>query len=48
MLSGILLLHVVAIPLVFMLGRMSNRIAFVRVKTQKPTTVPDFLRGRED
>jgi len=47
MLSGILLLHVVAIPLVFMLGRMSNRIAFVRVKAENRSTVPDFLRSKE-
>lgn len=45
--SGILLFHIVAIPVVFMLGRMSNRIAFVRVKAENRSTVPDFLRGKE-
>lgn len=47
MISGILLFHLVAIPLVFMLGRMSNKIAFVRVKTQNRSTVSEFLRGRD-
>ncbi|TCP58095.1 hypothetical protein EV586_102546 [Tumebacillus sp. BK434] len=45
--SGILLFHIIAIPVVFMLGRMSNRIAFVRVKAENRSTVPDFLRGKE-
>ncbi|WP_157721745.1 hypothetical protein [Tumebacillus avium] len=45
--SGILLFHIVAIPVVFMLGRMSNRIAFVRVKAENRSSVPDFLRGKE-
>jgi hypothetical protein len=47
MISGILLLHIVAIPLVFMLGRLSNRIAFLRVKAENRSSVPGFLRGRE-
>ncbi|WP_172844404.1 hypothetical protein [Tumebacillus algifaecis] len=47
MISGILLFHLIAIPAVFMLGRMSNRIAFVRVKKENRSTVPDFLRGKE-
>ncbi|MCX7569313.1 hypothetical protein OS242_05010 [Tumebacillus sp. DT12] len=47
MISGILLFHLVAIPLVFMLGRMSNKIAFVRVKAQDRSTVSEFLRGRD-
>jgi hypothetical protein len=47
MLSGILLLHIVVIPLVFMLGRMSNRIAMVRVSSKDRTTVRDFMRNRD-
>lgn len=49
MLSGIVILHVVLIPLVFYLGRMSNRIAMVRVsgRDQRKTTVSEFLRNRD-
>ena len=47
MISGVLLFHIIAIPAVFMLGRLSNRIAFVRVKADNRTSVPDFLRGKE-
>jgi hypothetical protein len=47
MISGLLLFHLVAVPLVFMLGRMSTRVTFVRVRTQKPTSVNEFLNGRD-
>jgi hypothetical protein len=47
MISGILLFHLVAIPVVFLLGRLSNKIAYVRVKAQDRKSVSDFLRGRE-
>lgn len=46
MISGILLLYFVTIPLVFMLGRMSTRIAVLKVKAQKPSSVSDFLHER--
>ncbi|HEU4964268.1 MAG TPA: hypothetical protein VFV52_10510 [Bacilli bacterium] len=46
MISGLLLFHVVAIPLVFLLGRMSTRVAFLRVRAEKPTKVSEFLNGR--
>ncbi|MBL0385752.1 hypothetical protein JJB07_03740 [Tumebacillus sp. ITR2] len=45
--NTIVLFHVVAIPLVFMLGRMSNKVAFLRVKAQRGSSVQDFLRTRE-
>jgi hypothetical protein len=45
--SGIVLFHLIAIPLVFMLGRLSTRLAFVRIKAQHRRSVPDFLRERE-
>jgi len=46
MISGNLLLYFVVIPLVFMLGRMSTRIAVLKVKAQKPSSLGDFLRDR--
>ncbi|MGZ4032077.1 MAG: hypothetical protein ACXVC1_08720 [Tumebacillaceae bacterium] len=47
MLSGIVLLHIVVIPLVFMLGRLSNRVAMVRVSARDRSSVPEFLRKRD-
>lgn len=46
MISGLLLFHLVAIPLVFMLGRLSTKVAFLRVRGQKPTSVGEFMNGR--
>ncbi|MGB8953998.1 MAG: hypothetical protein WCC10_01370 [Tumebacillaceae bacterium] len=46
--SGNLLLYLVTIPLVFMLGRMSTRIAVLKVKAQKPESVSTFLRNRNN
>jgi hypothetical protein len=46
--SGIILFHVIAIPLVFMLGRLSNKIAFLRVKAQRGSTVTEFMRHGRD
>lgn len=45
--SVIVLFHCIAIPLVFMLGRWSTKLAVLRVKTQRSSSVQDFLRGRE-
>jgi hypothetical protein len=47
MISGLLLFHIVAIPLVFYIGRLSNRVAFVRVKAENRSSVSEFLRGRD-
>ena len=48
MISGNLLFSLIVIPLAFMLGRMSTRIAVLKVKAQKPnsSSVSDFLRER--
>jgi hypothetical protein len=48
MISGNLLLYLVTIPLVFMLGRMSTRIAVLKVKAPKTESVSTFLRNRKD
>ncbi|WP_161780751.1 hypothetical protein [Tumebacillus flagellatus] len=45
--STLVLIHIVAIPLVFMLGRMSNKVAFLRVKAQRGASVQEFLRTRD-
>ncbi|PWK14867.1 hypothetical protein [Tumebacillus permanentifrigoris] len=46
--NGIILFHVVAIPLVFMLGRLSNKIAFLRVKAPRGSSVSEFMRSSRD
>ncbi|MFD2169842.1 hypothetical protein [Tumebacillus lipolyticus] len=47
MISGILLFHLIVIPVVFLLGRLSNRIAFVRVKAEARQSLPNFLRKKD-
>jgi hypothetical protein len=45
--NGMLLLHIVAIPLIFYLGRLSTRIAFLRVRVRNKLDVANFIRGKD-
>ncbi|GIM46376.1 hypothetical protein DNHGIG_19250 [Collibacillus ludicampi] len=45
--NSMLILHIIAIPLIFYLGRLSTKIAFVRVRVKNRLDVSDFIRGKE-
>jgi hypothetical protein len=41
-----LILSVVAIPVAFIIGRYSTKVAFFHAKTEEKLTVPEFIRSR--
>jgi len=45
--SGSLLLILILVPLAFVLGRLSNKVAVVRVK-QNRAAAEEWFRSRED
>lgn len=44
----IVLACVVGIPVVFVIGRLSTRVAWFHATTEKKYSVPEFLRSREE
>ena len=38
---------IIALPVAFVLGRYSTRIAFFHAHTEEKLTVPEFLRSRD-
>lgn len=45
--NEIILACVVGIPVVFALGRFSNRITWFHAKNEERYSVPEFIRGRQ-
>ncbi len=41
-----LILSVIAIPVSFIVGRYSTKVAFFHAKTEEKLTVPEFVRSR--
>ncbi|WP_174520855.1 hypothetical protein [Alicyclobacillus acidiphilus] len=37
----------IALPIAFIAGRFSNRIAFFHAQTEQKLTVPEFLKSKE-
>ncbi|EJY57246.1 hypothetical protein URH17368_0100 [Alicyclobacillus hesperidum URH17-3-68] len=37
----------IALPIAFIAGRYSNRIAFFHAQTEEKLTVPEFLKSRQ-
>lgn len=38
---------IIAIPVAFVVGRYSTRVAFFHAQTEQKLTVPEFLKSRE-
>lgn len=45
--NEIILSCIVGIPVIFALGRYSNRITWFHTKSEERYTVPEFIRSRE-
>ena len=41
-----LILSVAGIPVAFIIGRYSTKVAFFHAKTEETLTVPEFIRSR--
>lgn len=45
--NEIILACIVGIPLIFALGRWSNRVTWFHARAEEKYSVPEFVRGRQ-